>query len=302
MREIFTRPVPDGKWIAISERVPRGQGGYATISLIDFSRHRRELTGDHQIDISKLAWLPDGSAIIFTGNPYSSQPQQIYTARYSDGRITRITGDSAAYFVRALNLSADGNSIFAVHRYDISSLWLTGQNPGQARQLSMEDMVPEPQSFGLDGQRVFYYSTVGQSDGIWRSDLSGGAPVRITPADVSAANISLSSDGHWIAFNAIADGRRSIWIADTDGKSPRQLVDGSFPYLRWMARKSFSSGRARILVCTGCHPQAVLRFGFLICHSAFPPALAPMDTFCASISRAKVRDAGWRWSRCTTDD
>ena len=71
MSAIFTAPAwsPDGKWIAISEWVPRGQGSYATISLIDLAGHRRELTGDRQMGVYKLAWLPDGSTIVFAGNP-----------------------------------------------------------------------------------------------------------------------------------------------------------------------------------------------------------------------------------------
>ncbi len=217
---------PDGKWIAISEWVPRGQGSYSTISLIDLAGNRRELTGDQQMDFAKLAWLPDGSDLVFTGNLYGPEPQQIYMARYSDGRITRITSDSSAYFLKALGLSADGNSIFAIQRSDVFSLWLAGKDLRPARQLSLEDVLPQPQSLGLDGQRVFYYSSVGQSDGIWRSDINGGPPVRITPANLSASQISLSSDGHWIAFTALAGGRRGIWIADTDGGSLRQLVDG----------------------------------------------------------------------------
>jgi Tol biopolymer transport system component len=152
--------------------------------------------------------------------------QHIFVASYPEGRIKRITSENTAYFLKALSLSADGNSIFAIQRSETEEFWITAGNLKHATQLSLEGAIAQPESLNFDGQRVFYYSGVGEADGIWRSDLNGRAPVRISPANMSAAQNSLSPDGHWISFSPLRNGRRTIWVADTEGGNPRQLVDG----------------------------------------------------------------------------
>ena len=164
------------------------------------------------------------------GIHYGPEPQQIYMASYPSGRITRITNYDSAYFVRALGVSAGGKSIFAIRRSDPEEFWIASADSKQATQLSLEQAIGQRQSLDFDGRRVFYYSGVGESDGIWRADLSGGAPVRITPPSMSAAQNSLSPDGRWITFSPLRNGRRGIWIADSDGGNLRQLVDGDLDH------------------------------------------------------------------------
>ena len=85
---------PDGKLIAISEWVLSGGRKYSAISLIDLNGHRTELTGDRQMEFYKLAWLPDGSGLVFTANPYGPEPESVFMASYPDGHVTRITNDT----------------------------------------------------------------------------------------------------------------------------------------------------------------------------------------------------------------
>jgi Tol biopolymer transport system component len=193
--------------------------------LIDLEGRRREFTGDHQMDFAKMAWLPDGSGIVFAGNPYGPEVQHIFMASYPDGRISRITSEHTAYFLKALGLSPDG-SIFAIQRSATEEFWITEEDFKHASPLTVEGALAQPQSLHFDGRRIFYYSGVGEIDGIWRSDLGGGSPVRISPGNMSAAQNSLSPDGRWIAFSPLRNGKRTIWVADTDGRNPRQLADG----------------------------------------------------------------------------
>jgi Tol biopolymer transport system component len=217
---------PDGKLIAISEWVPRGGGSYCTISLIDLQGHRREFTGDHQMDFARMEWLPDGSGIVFLGNRYGPEPQHIFMVSYPDARITRITAGAQAYSLKALGLSADGDNIFAIQRSDPEEFWITTDDFRHAQMLSLEGAIALPQSLNFDGRSIFYYSGVGGTDGIWKADIHAPAPVRISPADASAGVSSLSPDGRWIVFSPLKNGRRSIWIADTNGGNVRRLVDG----------------------------------------------------------------------------
>ncbi len=231
-REVSTAPAwsPDGKLIAISEWMPRGNGRYRTISLIDLDGHRREFTGDHQMVFGKMAWLPDGSGIVFAANPYGPEPQHIFMASYPDGRITRITHEYVAFSLKTLSLSADGNSIFALQGYDTKGFWITTGNLKHATQLPLGGAVhqgpPNSHTLIFDGLRIFYYFSTGEWDGIASYDLSSRALVRITPANLSAVDhYSLSHDGHWITFSALRNGRFGIWVAGTDGGNLRLLVD-----------------------------------------------------------------------------
>jgi eukaryotic-like serine/threonine-protein kinase len=231
-REVSTAPAwsPDGKLIAISEWMPRGNGRYRTISLIDLDGHRREFTGDHQMVFGKMAWLPDGSGIVFAANPYGPEPQHIFMASYPDGRITRITHEYVAFSLKTLSLSADGNSIFALQGYDTKGFWITTGNLKHATQLPLGGAVhqgpPNSHTLIFDGLRIFYYFSTGEWDGIASYDLSSRALIRITPANLSAVDhYSLSHDRHWITFSALRNGRFGIWVAGTDGGNLRLLVD-----------------------------------------------------------------------------
>jgi serine/threonine protein kinase/roadblock/LC7 domain-containing protein len=219
---------PDGKLIAISEWALGGGRKYSTISLIDLNGRRTELTGDKQMEVFKLAWLPDGSGIVFIGNPYGPEPEHIFLASYPAGLVTRITNDPISYDVSSLGITADARSLFAIRLTSSGSFWIASDSFRNVKELSLGGALgPLSQGLGLVGQRIFYYSNVGDTSGIWRSDSDGSPPIRITPSDISVGHMSLSPDGAKVAFEVLTNARLNIWLSDAQGGGLRQLTNGS---------------------------------------------------------------------------
>lgn len=85
---------------------------------------------------------------------------------------------------------------------------------------------------------------------IWRSDLGGGAPVRVTPVDFEPFEFApaWSPDGAWIAYASWDDERRGhLWKVPAAGGEPVRLSDAPGEFLN----PSWSPDGAEIVVARG---------------------------------------------------
>ena len=228
---------PDGSRIAVSE-TPDGdflKFSVETVAVASGAKTRlgsRAWGGPRQI-----AWLPDGSAIIFASpvDKMSLNPQ-IWQVSYPDGEARRITND--LNFYSGITITADGSALATVQVSLIASLAIT--NFGSVISFSSPHQVT---------------SGIGRADGLggitWAPDdkiiygyYSGGAIRFATVASDGSKLHDLAldvaeplwpeacGDGQHFVFNARNQSQGiSVWRADTDGGNLKQISTGGLDVL-----------------------------------------------------------------------
>ena len=98
-----------------------------------------------------------------------------------------------------------------------------------------------PTDWSLDGQYIAYV----QSADVWLFELASGKPVRITSTPFVEANVRVSPDGQWLAYqsnepgagrpdeiflHSLADRRRKVQVSTAGGYVPRWRRDGKELY------------------------------------------------------------------------
>jgi eukaryotic-like serine/threonine-protein kinase len=228
---------PDGERIAVAE-TPNGdllRSSLETVVLASGAKTRlgsREWGGPRQ-----MAWLPDGSAIVFAApvDKMSLNPQ-IWQVSYPDAEARRITNDLNFYI--GTTITADGSALATVQVSLIANLSIT--NFGSVISFSSPHQVTSGvgRADGLGG------ITWAPGDKIIYGYYSGGA-IRLA---------SVAPDGsqlHDLALNAVeplwpaacGDGQRfvfsargqtqgiSVWRADIDGGNLKQISNGNLDIL-----------------------------------------------------------------------
>jgi eukaryotic-like serine/threonine-protein kinase len=228
---------PDGQRIAVSE-TPNGDfmkfdlETVATTSGVKTRLGSRDWGGPRQ-----LAWLPDGSAIVFAApvDKMSLNPQ-IWQVSYPDAEARRITND--LNFYNGTTITADGSALATVQVSLVANLSIT--NLGSVISFSSPHQVTSGvgRADGLGG------ITWAPGDSIIYGYYSGGA-IRFA---------SVAPDGsklHDLALNVVeplwpsacGDGQRfvfsgrnqsqgiSVWRADLDGGNLKQVTSGNLDIL-----------------------------------------------------------------------
>lgn len=102
-------------------------------------------------------------------------------------------------------------------------------HPFNVNDLVMMDRVSDP-SLSPDGRQVAFsvretdYDANRGRNSIWITPAGGGAPKRLTGADLGAAGARWSSDGASLYFLAAKDGVGQVWQIDAKGGAPRQIT------------------------------------------------------------------------------
>ena len=217
---------PDGKLIAISRWVLLKQGGFSAVSFVRADGHVSELKVN-SIDVEKLVWLGDGTALAFVGNPAGPEPEHIFLVSYPGGNITRISNDTSNYDGHSLSITADGKAILAISGITRTSLWLATEGFRNVRQLPSTGV-----QIGLDfdGRQVVYVSNVGEEAAIWRTGIDGAPSSRISPVELTVSGRpALSPDGRELAVAAAKHHtQQGIWIGDIEGGTFRQLTGSEY--------------------------------------------------------------------------
>jgi serine/threonine protein kinase/Tol biopolymer transport system component len=228
---------PDGQRIAVAE-TPNGdflKFDLETVAVASGVKTRlgtRDWGGPRQ-----LAWLPDGSAIVFAApvDKMSLNPQ-IWQVSYPEAEARRITNDLNFYI--GTTITADGSALATVQVSLVANLAIT--NFGSVISFSSPHQVTSGvgRADGLGG------ITWAPGDNIIYGYYSGGA-IRLA---------SVAPDGsklHDLALNAVeplwpaacGDGQRfvfsarnqsqgiSVWRADVDGGNLKQVTTGNLDIL-----------------------------------------------------------------------
>ena len=249
---------PDGTAIAIGYGtvVPDAAGpspvykmNVAVVSLSDPGF--KTLTRENWSNVGSVAWLSDGSGLVFVAGERRSGAKQIWHCSYPSGETRRVTNDLNSYDFDSLSLTADDRAIVAVQKHPAAQLWVVPDGDmTRARPIVTRKNVQDGGSgigWTPDG-RIVYDSNANSNSSIWSIGADGTDPKQLTDGNTDDFAPEVSPDGRHIIFGAVRNGFQ-IWGMDVDGANQRQITHGtgtptfSFsPDGRWIVSNPYLGG------------------------------------------------------------
>jgi Tol biopolymer transport system component/predicted Ser/Thr protein kinase len=241
-------------------------------------------------DISRVAWLADGSGLAVSAAETPGATWQLYLIAYPSGEVRRVTKDPNNY---TLVSGARNSSLFlTLNIEEDSSVWLISA-PGEGSSAALdttrrkggaEALRSAPAVLGVtrrkgvaeilwgaDGTVIFTVFD-GDRTHLWAQD-AGGAMRQLT-FEADNFKPALSPDGRYIVFVSTRAGALNIWRANADGTQPVRLTSGAYedvpsvtPDGRWVIYRTGSAIR-KVSIDGGDTTS-------LIDRSALCPALSP---------------------------
>jgi Tol biopolymer transport system component len=187
--------------------------------------------GDYLSDRLGMAWTPDGRIVYSSaasGNP------DIWLMNADGTNQKQLTMDARGDFLPSV--TSDGRYIvFVSERAGPTNIWRMNIDGTDPRRLT-DGMGEYTPSLSSDGQWVTYYSE-GESPGVWKAPITGGAPSLIYDGYLS--HPTLSPDGKMIAgfrFDRESVRMKVTIISVEDGRLRKSLDDAEMVHLsslRW---------------------------------------------------------------------
>jgi len=220
---------PDGKRIAISDN-PDGEFNKYAIETVEVdSKIKTRLGSSDWIVPDQMAWLPEGSAVLFPARVNkTSLNSQLFEVSYPGGDSRRITNDLNFYI--DASITSDGSTLATVQVGLTGNLWIT--NFGSSASLSPPRQITSGISRAdgisgivwVPGDKIIYGY---YSSGALRlaSTSPDGTNIHdISPSAESPGWLSGCGDGRHFVFSSRGSGGGStVWRADIDGTNLTQL-------------------------------------------------------------------------------
>src|SRR5581483_5810589 len=196
---------------------------YGQIALIDLSGHLT-LIGPRVSRLGRVAWLPDGSGLIFSAMLRDGSSRwQIAFLSYPDGQLTRVTNDGDSYGSFSLGLSADAHTIATIRTESRYELWSAQRNDYSKASELLKGYIDPSAGVDARGEKVAFGADHGDGTTLWVADVKTGNRMKIRAGYWPM----LSPDGSLIAFTAVDQGKENVWLSGTDGTGLHQLTFGN---------------------------------------------------------------------------
>jgi len=242
---------PDGKFIAT-----------ASGSMVNFhmnviaarleSGEVKPLSWQNWIFVGRVAWLPDGSAVILNASTSTEEDHQIWQISYPGGQPRRITNDLSSY--RGITVTADSTAMASVQTEKTSEIWnMPAGGTEHARAISTGG-INRDGAMGLSwtpDAKIVYTSLVGGTPVLWLMNSDGSDPKQLTAGGNYDFSPCVSGDGYHIVFVSARTHSPNLWIIDLDGEHRKQLTKGDSDFAptcspdgKWAVYQSSRSGKA----------------------------------------------------------
>jgi serine/threonine protein kinase len=215
---------PDGKILA----VPVGNAAENDMSVATIPVETGKikfLTPQKWYEVRQVAWLADGSHLLFTAKEKGSSSFKIWQLSYPAGEAQAITNDVDSY--STISLTADFTELATVQTEAVANIWvMPGFDAARATQITQGRNFNSEPSWTPDGKLVYSSNMAGRFD-LYLMDARGGNPKRLTENLGTNGQPSISPDGRYVIFSSDRTGAPHIWRMDIDGGNQKQLTDKS---------------------------------------------------------------------------
>lgn len=177
---------------------------------------RRVVTDHH--DYRNLSVTSNGKAIVTI---QSEVRANIWVAPINSSgkaeafdQITSTPTSQCGY--NGLDWTPDGRLVYTAYANDQKNLWIMHPDGSQSRQLSFDMIDIERPSVCGDGRFIVFTSMRSGSPHIWRIDLDGGNPKKLTSGNLDLTP-ACSPDGKWVIYSSEKTGARTISKVGIEG-------------------------------------------------------------------------------------
>lgn len=220
----------DGKRIAIGF-LGNGFLQHATLETVAVADGKATPLGNSKWNqLRQIAWLPDGSAVVFAGSKAgeSTFNSQVWQVSYPGAQERRITNDLNFYV--DTSVTADGTGLVTIQAVFRSSLWLMPGKISKLTKASPREITSDPEradgfmgaAWTPKGDIIYGYYTSGQV-GLAKLSVATGSSQDLNTGSNFNAGPSACGGTNLFVFSV----RDQVWRADDDGGSLKQLTSGS---------------------------------------------------------------------------
>jgi Tol biopolymer transport system component len=299
----YPRWSPDGAWVAF-ERVASSEFDERIYVLPAGGGIANEIArGD---DLNGLAWLPDGSGIIYASSRGSTV---LYPPTFNLRIVGRDgTGDRQLTYGDTTYLDPDvhrSGALLASRISSVSNIWrfavdgAPAENTANAVRITRQTSAVQTPSLSPDGREIVYLSDNGGHGNLWVAPVDGGGTRQITferDPDVSIGVPVWSPVGDQIAFVMTRAGTAGQALVNRDGTGFRRFVERGVwafwaPDGNWLYYALLRDGRY-------CIEKAPLEGGPPVsvrCDNAVAPAVSPDGRALFYTTPLRRGTAGWDW-------
>jgi eukaryotic-like serine/threonine-protein kinase len=216
---------PDGKELACPtlRLAPEQEMNLEVIDVATGASRR--LNVESWYDISRVAWLADGSGLVVSAAPTPGAPWQLHLLAYPGGEVRKITNDPHNYTL--ISGARDSSLFLTLNIEDDSSIWQVSATGG-----GQPDVMGVAERKGVseilwDGVGKFFYTiSDGTHTNLWVQEP--GASLRQLTFEADNFKPALSDDRRHIVFVSTRGGAMNIWRINADGTQAKQLTDGAY--------------------------------------------------------------------------
>lgn len=218
---------PDGKVIAYPTENAAGTGDFMTLVEVWVADgSEKMISSQHWWRVGRMAWLRDGSGLLFTARETVGSPSQIWYLSYPGGEVRRMTNDLSDYL--DLSLTADSSTIAIIQSEQVSNIWLApNENLHRTSQLTFSKFDGQRSISWTPDRKIVYDSGASGHLDLWITDTNGTGQKQLTADAGNNSSPSVSPDGRYVVFVSDRTGIDHIWRIDIDGSNARQLTNGN---------------------------------------------------------------------------
>jgi eukaryotic-like serine/threonine-protein kinase len=218
---------PDGKHIAVGFEAG-GFLSHAIVQMVDVADGKStQLGASSWEELRQIAWVPDGSGIVFAGTPEgeSTRNSQLWLMSYPAGQERRITND-LNYYVGS-SITADGSGLVTIQASFNSNLWLMPGDMSKWASASPREITSDSDradgfmgtAWTPTGDVIYGYYSSGEIGLAKLSVATGNSQDFNTGSSFNAGPSPCGQSGNFV-FST----HNQIWRADDNGGNLKQLT------------------------------------------------------------------------------
>ncbi|HJP94465.1 MAG TPA: protein kinase [Pyrinomonadaceae bacterium] len=118
----------------------------------------------------------------------------------------------------------DGRIVYVSNESGAADIWIADRDGNNRKQLTANNALNFAPVVSADGRFVVFVSVQNNRRNLWRMNLDGSNPVRLTSGLIDLFP-SISPDSRWIIYTAVEGSKPTLWKISMDGGTPVQVTD-----------------------------------------------------------------------------